>query len=337
MQLENGDKVPLIHENFLLRGSSLKNTDWVIGVVTHTGHDTRIMKNSVGGRAKFSALERKVSRSILHIFLIECVLCSVAATFVMVWNRIYEVSTNQYLALVEDAGDQGVWDWYNYVLVWLTAFGTWIILFTNMVPISLLVTLEVVKFWQAKFISWDITIYDQERDMETLVQTSNLNEELGQVSQLFSDKTGTLTCNVMEFRKFSAGMRTYGNSEVDNSSRMRAKREGDPVSNVNFHDDAFYSDFETDQGENYSQIKRMLLNLAVNHTVVAEQREIRDTAEAPISHSDCGIGTDNGPSMDQTYNASSPDELALVNGAKFFGLTYLGRDASNNVEVHFRG
>ena len=38
-----------------------------------------------------------------------------------------------------------------------------------MVPISLLVTLEVVKFWQAKFISWDINIYDQERDMETLV------------------------------------------------------------------------------------------------------------------------------------------------------------------------
>ena len=70
IEIEDGEKVPLIHENFLLRGSSLKNTDWVIGVVTHTGHDTRIMKNSVGGRAKFSALERKVSRSILHIFII---------------------------------------------------------------------------------------------------------------------------------------------------------------------------------------------------------------------------------------------------------------------------
>ena len=138
MQLENGDKVPLIHENFLLRGSSLKNTDWVIGVVTHTGHDTRIMRNSVGGREKFSALEQKVSRSILHIFAIECFLCFIAATFVMVWSRIYQVSTNQYLALLEVAGAQVRWAWYNFLLVWLQAFGTWIILFTNMVPISLI-------------------------------------------------------------------------------------------------------------------------------------------------------------------------------------------------------
>jgi phospholipid-transporting ATPase len=110
-----------------------------------------------------------VSRSILHIFAIECFLCFIAATFVMVWSRIYQVSTNQYLALLEVAGAQVRWAWYNFLLVWLQAFGTWIILFTNMVPISLLVTLEVVKFWQAKFISWDISIYDQERDMETLV------------------------------------------------------------------------------------------------------------------------------------------------------------------------
>ena len=87
--------------------------------------------------------------------------------------------------------------------------------------------------------------------METIVQTSNLNEELGQVSQLFSDKTGTLTQNVMEFRKFSAGMKTYGNSEGDNTKQMKAKREGDLVSNVNFHDENFYRDFGDDKGENY--------------------------------------------------------------------------------------
>lgn len=93
----------------------MKNTDWIIGVVTHTGHDTRIMKNSVGGREKFSALERKVSRSILHIFLIECALCSVAATYVLLWNRIYQESTDQYL----DLGGSNSWDWYNFVLIWL--------------------------------------------------------------------------------------------------------------------------------------------------------------------------------------------------------------------------
>eukprot|EP00352_Strombidinopsis_acuminata_P000459 CAMPEP_0176348704 /NCGR_PEP_ID=MMETSP0126-20121128/8074_1 /TAXON_ID=141414 ORGANISM="Strombidinopsis acuminatum, Strain SPMC142" /NCGR_SAMPLE_ID=MMETSP0126 /ASSEMBLY_ACC=CAM_ASM_000229 /LENGTH=101 /DNA_ID=CAMNT_0017697647 /DNA_START=574 /DNA_END=879 /DNA_ORIENTATION=- len=51
-------KVSLSYENFLLRGSSLRNTDWIYGIVTYTGHDTRIMKNSVKARAKFSKLER---------------------------------------------------------------------------------------------------------------------------------------------------------------------------------------------------------------------------------------------------------------------------------------
>ena len=174
--------------------------------------------------------------------------------------------------------------------------------------------------------------------METIVQTSNLNEELGQVSQLFSDKTGTLTQNVMEFRKFSAGMRTYGNDEFDNTKQMKSKFDGELVSNVNFHDDNFYRDF-SEGGENYENIKKMLINLAVNHTVVAEQREIkqREEVDTPFNYNEIGTGSEATTNMNQTYNASSPDELALVNAAKFFGFTYMGRDEVNNVEIHFQG
>ncbi|VVC91182.1 unnamed protein product [Leptidea sinapis] len=82
-------------------------------------------------------------------------------------------------------------------------FLTFLILYNNLIPISLQVTAEIVRFFQAKFISMDSQMYHAETDTPALARTSNLNEELGMVRYVFSDKTGTLTCNQMEFSKCS--------------------------------------------------------------------------------------------------------------------------------------
>lgn len=86
---------------------------------------------------------------------------------------------------------------------------TFIILFNNLIPISLQVTLEVVRYVQATFINMDAEMYHAETDTPAMARTSNLNEELGMVRYVFTDKTGTLTRNVMEFKRCSIGGKLY--------------------------------------------------------------------------------------------------------------------------------
>ena len=81
----------------------------------------------------------------------------------------------------------------------------WFIALMNFISISLLVTLEMIKLSQGYFMTVDWMMYDITKDLFAKVQSSNLNEELGMISYIFSDKTGTLTQNMMEFKRFTAG------------------------------------------------------------------------------------------------------------------------------------
>ena len=127
-------------------------------------------------------------------------------------------------------------------------FFTFVIIFGNFVPISLYVTLDMVKAGQSLIMNNDLDLYDMETDTPTKVKSLDLNEELGSVDHVFSDKTGTLTCNVMEFMKCSVGGKMYGMgiTEVGKNVLLRAGKKvpdsfepqlGDPITNnVNFVD-----------------------------------------------------------------------------------------------------
>uniref|UniRef100_A0AAY4DAS8 Phospholipid-transporting ATPase n=1 Tax=Denticeps clupeoides TaxID=299321 RepID=A0AAY4DAS8_9TELE len=181
--------VPLGPDQILLRGAQLRNTQWVHGVVVYTGHDTKLMQNSTRPPLKLSNVERITNFQILVLFgclLAISLVCSVGQT---IWK--YQYGNDAWYMDLNYGGAA------NFGLNFLT----FIILFNNLIPISLLVTLEVIKFIQAFFINWDTDMLYEATNTPAMARTSNLNEELGQVKYIFSDKTGTLTCNVMQFKK----------------------------------------------------------------------------------------------------------------------------------------
>lgn len=79
----------------LLRGSSLRNTEWVYGIVVYTGHETKIMKNSVKSKAKLSKLERSTNMYILLMVAIQIAMCLVGATLGAFWE-IVDSSENKF-------------------------------------------------------------------------------------------------------------------------------------------------------------------------------------------------------------------------------------------------
>jgi phospholipid-transporting ATPase len=285
------DPIPFTSEQFLLRGSSLKNTGWIVGFAVYTGHETKIMLNSSKSKTKYSALESSMNTQIIYIFFLQLLICLFCAISYAIWYYETESDTEQYLQL--DYKLDGT------LLQFVVQFLSWMLIFTQFVPISLMVTLEMVKFLQAIFMNVDTRMYYEETDTPARVQSSNLNEELGQVKYVFSDKTGTLTCNIMEFRKFSLAGVSYGTENHVPRTRK--------ISNVDFVDDGF-------NPRDPISIE-FLLHLAVCHTIVTEEG-----ADGKIE-----------------YKASSPDELALVNAGCYFGVKFLGRDNMNNLRVDMFG
>uniref|UniRef100_A0A3Q2VUN1 Phospholipid-transporting ATPase n=1 Tax=Haplochromis burtoni TaxID=8153 RepID=A0A3Q2VUN1_HAPBU len=293
LRLENQNPVPLGPDQVLLRGAQLRNTQWVVGIVVYTGHDSKLMQNSTKAPLKRSNVERVTNMQILVLFGILLVMALVSSVGAAIWNREHTDEACWYLSR---AGDISLNFAYNLL--------TFIILYNNLIPISLLVTLEVVKFTQALFINWDVEMYYSETDTPAMARTSNLNEELGQVKYLFSDKTGTLTCNIMHFKKCTIAGITYG-SVIASVNKFSPLFLSDRLTDISlsacFDDPTLIQNIEKDHPTS-PQICEFLTMMAVCHTVVPERED------------------------DQIiYQASSPDEGALVKGAKGLGFVFTAR------------
>lgn len=181
--------VPLTNGNILYRGSALRNTASVQGLVVFTGKETKMQLNaSKNSRTKKPKLQGKVNNTVIFL-----------AAFVLL------ISGFSTLAAERIQASRGSHYWYlqGAEVTRTQNMMGYIIMFNTLIPLSLYVSMEICKLIQRFFMQNDIDMYDPINDVKCSVQTASLNEELGQVSYIFSDKTGTLTDNVMLFRKVS--------------------------------------------------------------------------------------------------------------------------------------
>ncbi|CEG49014.1 aminophospholipid translocase [Plasmopara halstedii] len=310
--------MPLSVKNVLLRGCNLRNIEWVYGLVLNTGKDTKIMQSASAAPSKWSDLMLLINRMIILLCIGLFLACTIAATCYVTWQ--YDIVQHAWYIQLSQAEETR-----SRVVAFIQMLFYYFLLLYQVIPISLYVSMTSVKFLQSRFMSWDLEMYHAETDTPAIVRTMELNEELGQISYVFSDKTGTLTCNIMEFRKCSINGISYG-SGLTEIGRAALKRAGKPIPNepklesgrsqvpfVNFVDQTLFQAMKGEAGEEQkSKIFEFFEHLAVCHTVIPEQLE---SGEIRLS-------------------ASSPDEQALVAGAAFAGFKFESRSVgSANVQV----
>ncbi|XP_026991101.2 probable phospholipid-transporting ATPase IA isoform X2 [Tachysurus fulvidraco] len=293
IRLDGHSTVPLGPDQILLRGAQLRNTQWVHGIVVYTGHDTKLMQNSTRPPLKLSNVERITNFQILVLFgclLAISLVCSIGQT---IWKYQYG---NEAWYMDLNSPDGGA---ANFGLNFLT----FIILFNNLIPISLLVTLEVIKFIQAYFINWDTDMLYEVTNTPAMARTSNLNEELGQVKYIFSDKTGTLTCNVMQFKKCTIAGVAYGHrSEMEDGSFAEEEcHSSHSMEEAGFNDPSLLENLQSSH-PTAAVITDFMTMMGICHTAVPERSD--DTI---------------------TYQAASPDEGALVRAARNLGFVFSAR------------
>jgi phospholipid-translocating ATPase len=283
--------VPLTINNTAWANTVLASNTITFAVVIYTGRQTRSALSTSASRSKTGLLE-------IEINTLTKILCALTLTLSVV------------LVALEGFEPTNKKPWYVAIMIYL-------ILFSTIIPISLRVNLDMGKTVYAYFIEHD-------RDIPgTVVRTSTIPEDLGRIEYLLSDKTGTLTQNEMELRKIHVGTVSYANDAMEEVRSYIKQAFSNPAANNSKIDTLITpsSAYVTHtvagsttrtRREIGSRVRDLVLALALCHNVTPTMEEV------------------DGRNI-VTYQASSPDEIAIVRFTESVGLRLLHRDRESIV------
>uniref|UniRef100_A0A673LID3 Phospholipid-transporting ATPase n=1 Tax=Sinocyclocheilus rhinocerous TaxID=307959 RepID=A0A673LID3_9TELE len=195
-------KYSLDNERVLLRGCTLRNTDWCFGLVLFAGPETKLMQNCGKSTFKRTSIDRLMNVLVLFIFGLLALMCIILAVGNGIWENHAGSKFNAFLPREENTGFSAFLTFWSYIII-----------LNTVVPISLYVSMEVIRLGNSYYINWDRNMYHARTDTPAEARTTTLNEELGQIKYIFSDKTGTLTQNIMTFNKCSINGKSYGQNQ----------------------------------------------------------------------------------------------------------------------------
>ena len=287
--------------NIILKGCVLKNTEYICGIIVYSGKNTKIMKNAKNVKGKSSKVLHIMNKLLYSVFIFEISLCILFGYLCLQSEeRKKDVYTYIFTSRVNE----------NSYIKFLTNTMTFFVLYSNMIPISLYVVLEIIKSIQGILINYDKEIYDISIDKSANCRTTELIEELGQVEFIFSDKTGTLTQNAMILKKIYVYGKVYGN-KIDAAPDAKYSINGDLRVVKKLRNNS------SEEKRERKKIEDFLYILSVCHDIFPEEN--KENKEEII------------------YQGSSPDEISLVKGAALLGYKYKSKSNGEIIvedEIH---